>query len=127
MIFFPLSNYPSQRVKQDENKQDMGVAGTLSLLQNVTLSTQPINAFDWSPDKEGLCVCSAFDQTIRVLIVTKLNRIWSVIFKHGISCVIVQDVFPCDATPTVFKRGKVVLQFQNEEFKTTLIKIPVGF
>lgn len=68
-------NYPTQRVKQDEDKQDMGVAGTLSLLQNVTLSTQPINALDWSPDKEGLCVCSAFDQTVRVLIVTKLNRI----------------------------------------------------
>lgn len=68
-------NYPTQRVKQDEDKQEMGVAGTLSLLQNVTLSTQPINALDWSPDKEGLCVCSAFDQTVRVLIVTKLNRI----------------------------------------------------
>ncbi|XP_022331125.1 dynein axonemal assembly factor 10-like [Crassostrea virginica] len=68
-------NYPSQRVKQDENKEEVGVAGTLSLLQNVTLSTQPINALDWSPDKEGLCVCTAFDQAVRVLIVTKLNRI----------------------------------------------------
>uniref|UniRef100_A0A3B3RN11 Dynein axonemal assembly factor 10 n=1 Tax=Paramormyrops kingsleyae TaxID=1676925 RepID=A0A3B3RN11_9TELE len=54
---------------------DMGVAGTLNLLQNITLSTQPIASLDWSPDKQGLCVCSAFDQAVRVLIVTKLNRV----------------------------------------------------
>ena len=53
----------------------MGVAGTVNLLQNVTLSTQPIASLDWSPDKQGLCVCSAFDQSVRVLIVTKLNRV----------------------------------------------------
>ncbi|KAK3092270.1 hypothetical protein FSP39_000535 [Pinctada imbricata] len=68
-------NYPEKRVKQDEDKKDMGVAGTLSLLQNAVMSTQPINSFDWSPDKEGLCVCTAFDQAIRVIIVTKLNRV----------------------------------------------------
>lgn len=88
-----FSNYPSQRVKQDENKEEVGVAGTLSLLQNVTLSTQPINALDWSPDKEGLCVCTAFDQAVRVLIVTKLNRIWLMIFKKEESFVIGPDVF----------------------------------
>jgi len=53
----------------------MGVAGSVSLLQNVTLSTQPISSLDWSPDKKGLCVCGAFDQTVRVLIVTKLNKV----------------------------------------------------
>lgn len=47
--------------------------GSVSLLQNVTLSTQPICGFDWSPDKMGLAVCGAFDQTLRVVIVTKLN------------------------------------------------------
>ena len=53
----------------------MGVAGSVNLLQNVTLSTQPISTFDWSPDKEGLAVCTAFDQTMRVLIVTKLKTL----------------------------------------------------
>ncbi|XP_053236441.1 dynein axonemal assembly factor 10 [Podarcis raffonei] len=67
--------YPAQRSKQDSEGNEMGVAGSVSLLQNVTLSTQPISSLDWSPDKMGLCVCSAFDQTLRVLIVTKLNRI----------------------------------------------------
>lgn len=68
-------NYPAKRVKEDENGKELGVAGTVSLLQNVLMSTQPISSFDWSPDKEGLCVCVAFDQTIRVLITTKLNRV----------------------------------------------------
>ncbi|MEQ2210208.1 hypothetical protein XENOCAPTIV_009815 [Xenoophorus captivus] len=40
---------------------------------NVNLSTQPIASLDWSPDKQGLCLCSGFDQSVRVLIVTKLN------------------------------------------------------
>lgn len=55
---------------------DVGVAGSVNLLQNVTLSTQPIASLDWSPDKQGLCVCSSFDQSVRVLIVTKLNTVW---------------------------------------------------
>ncbi|RXM37171.1 WD repeat-containing protein 92 [Acipenser ruthenus] len=67
--------YPAQRSKKDADEIEMGVAGSASLLQNVTLSTQPIASLDWSPDKQGLCVCSAFDQTVRVLIVTKLNRV----------------------------------------------------
>ena len=29
----------------------MGVIGSVSLLQNANLSTQPITSFDWSPDK----------------------------------------------------------------------------
>lgn len=38
------------------------------------LSTQPINSFDWSPDKDGLAVMSCLDQTVRVIIVTKLHK-----------------------------------------------------
>ena len=38
------------------------------------LSSQPIVSLDWSPDKEGLCVLSCLDQTLRVFIVTKLNK-----------------------------------------------------
>ncbi|KAM9654380.1 dynein axonemal assembly factor 10 isoform 2-T2 [Morphnus guianensis] len=67
--------YPAQRSKKDSEGAEMGVAGSVSLLQNVTLSTQPISSLDWSPDKKGLCVCGAFDQTVRVLIVTKLNKV----------------------------------------------------
>ncbi|XP_049592865.1 dynein axonemal assembly factor 10 [Syngnathus scovelli] len=67
--------YPAQRSKKDSDGTSVGVAGSVSLLQNVTLSTQPIASLDWSPDKLGLCVCSGFDQTVRVLIVTKLTTV----------------------------------------------------
>jgi len=75
------SEYPSHRSIKDSDGASQGVAGTLSLLQNVTMSTQPICGFDWNADKLGLCVCTAFDQTLRVLIVTKLKTIWTE-FQH---------------------------------------------
>jgi len=67
--------YPGKRKTEDKEGMEMGVMGTLKKLQNMTLSTQPIASFDWSPDKEGLAVCTSFDQMLRVLIVTKLNKI----------------------------------------------------
>jgi len=39
----------------------------------VSLSTQPLASFEWSRDKLGLFVTTAFDQTMRVAICTKLN------------------------------------------------------
>lgn len=68
-------NYPSQRSVEDSDKLSVGVAGTVSLLQDVTFSTQPIAALDWNHDKLGLCVTTSFDQTIRVLIITKLKSV----------------------------------------------------
>ncbi|KAE8741376.1 hypothetical protein FOCC_FOCC013075 [Frankliniella occidentalis] len=65
-------NYPEKRTKMIDG-EEAGVAGNLTLLQNATLSSQPICGFDWSPDKQGLAVCTSFDQAFRVLIVTKLN------------------------------------------------------
>lgn len=68
------SNYPPKRVTQTDEGQEVGVIGSVDLLQNTALSTQPISSLDWSPDKLGLCVCTSFDQTLRVLITTKLNQ-----------------------------------------------------
>lgn len=66
--------YPAKRTRL-ENNEHVGVAGSVSLLQNAVLSTQPICGFDWSPDKLGLAVCVAFDQSLRVIINTKLNTL----------------------------------------------------
>ena len=46
-----ISSYPDKRVKNDAKDLDMGVTGSVSLLENANLSTQPITSFDWSPDK----------------------------------------------------------------------------
>jgi WD repeat-containing protein 92 len=72
-LFLNFSSYPAERVKKDEkNEHDMGVAGTVELLNNAPVAEQPVSSFDWSPDKQGLCVYSAFDQQVRVGVVTKL-------------------------------------------------------
>eukprot|EP00118_Oscarella_pearsei_P005405 m.24874 g.24874 ORF g.24874 m.24874 type:complete len:359 (+) comp28690_c0_seq3:30-1106(+) len=68
--------YPSNREKDDSEGIPMGVIGSIDLLQNVTLSTQPISSFDWNPEKAGLCVCTSFDQCFRVLIVTQMKNIY---------------------------------------------------
>ncbi|KAH0795703.1 WD repeat-containing protein 92 [Histomonas meleagridis] len=46
----------------------------LDKIASSQLSTQPISSFDWHPDKEGLAITSAFDQTVRILYVTHLNE-----------------------------------------------------
>jgi hypothetical protein len=53
----------------------MGVPGTIDLIQKANVAEQPVNSFDWSPDKQGLCAFSAFDQSIRIGIVTKLGTL----------------------------------------------------
>ncbi|XP_076306256.1 dynein axonemal assembly factor 10 [Tachypleus tridentatus] len=68
-------NYPGKRSEKVEDGHSEGVMGTVTMLQNVTVSEQPLSGFDWSPDKEGLCACTSLDQTLRILIVTKLNRL----------------------------------------------------
>ena len=44
----------------------MGVAGTAAAVAERTISSQPVSGFDWSPDKPGVFVAAAFDQTVRV-------------------------------------------------------------
>ncbi|OXU30310.1 hypothetical protein TSAR_015426 [Trichomalopsis sarcophagae] len=66
-------NYPEKRHLTDSEGIEEGVVGSLKLLQNNTLSSQPVSSLDWSPDKLGLAVCTSFDQCVRVILTTKLN------------------------------------------------------
>ncbi|KAJ8979744.1 hypothetical protein NQ317_004731 [Molorchus minor] len=68
-----LINYPIRRVEKDADEIPYGVAGELTMLQNTVVSEQPVTSFDWCADKMGLSVCSSYDQSIRVLITTKLK------------------------------------------------------
>ncbi|XP_040567748.1 dynein axonemal assembly factor 10 [Lepeophtheirus salmonis] len=67
--------YPDKRSDLDNNNVPQGVPGTIVELQETTISDQPVNALDWSKDKLGLAVCTAFDKKIRIVIATKLNII----------------------------------------------------
>lgn len=69
-------SYPSERSVKDADGIAYGVAGTCEKLQEMSFGTQPVHCFDWSKDKEGLAVCGAFDQSIRVVLVTKLNKLF---------------------------------------------------
>lgn len=68
-------HYPKSRVgKHRKDCMPVGVAGTVELLNSRIVSTQPIISFDWSPDREGLCCMSSLDQTLKVFIVTRLEK-----------------------------------------------------
>mmetsp|Transcript_6793 Transcript_6793/g.6676 ORF Transcript_6793/g.6676 Transcript_6793/m.6676 type:complete len:178 (-) Transcript_6793:4-537(-) len=66
-------NYPSQRSVQDMNGNPKGVPGSMTMLNQRDLSTQPVASFDWSADRLGLAVLSCLDQSMKVIITTKLN------------------------------------------------------
>jgi WD40 repeat protein len=67
--------YPEKRTKILDDDSEIGVIGKIEKLQESAVGDQPISGFDWSPDKAGLGVCTAFDQKIRLVIVTKINTI----------------------------------------------------
>jgi WD40 repeat protein len=65
-------SYPSQRRRGEPAE---GVPGTVALQAKTNISTQPIHSWDWNKSKEGLAVCTALDQALRVCIVTKLDKL----------------------------------------------------
>jgi len=67
--------YPSKRTKTLDDDSVVGVIGEMEKLQEASLGDQPISGFDWSHDKNGLGVCTGFDQKIRLVICTKLNTL----------------------------------------------------
>lgn len=73
-------HYPPSRTRTvttgpgEPDGAPMGVMGNLELLNSKVITTQPIVNMDWNVDKEGLCVMGCLDQTLRVFIVTKLNK-----------------------------------------------------
>lgn len=57
----------------DDNK--ISVPRSLEKLQESQLSEQPISSFDWSPDMLGLAVSTSFDQKVRILAFTNLDKL----------------------------------------------------
>ncbi|KAL0212453.1 hypothetical protein RCL1_006079 [Eukaryota sp. TZLM3-RCL] len=64
--------YPQERFAVDEVDGEYGLAGKVSLKSETCISTQPVSSFDWHPNREGLAVCSSFDQSVSVLFVTDM-------------------------------------------------------
>jgi len=68
-------SYPSKRTAKDPEGRLKGVPGTVELMNSRVIGTQPVVSFDWSPDKAGLACLAALDQTVRVIVTTKLERL----------------------------------------------------
>eukprot|EP01063_Lacrimia_lanifica_P013748 TRINITY_DN2035_c0_g1_i2.p2 TRINITY_DN2035_c0_g1~~TRINITY_DN2035_c0_g1_i2.p2 ORF type:complete len:364 (+),score=104.29 TRINITY_DN2035_c0_g1_i2:119-1210(+) len=66
-------HYPPQQVVKDQEGADKGVPGSVDEVNKATIGQQPVASFDWNRSKLGLGVCSAFDQSIRVVACTKLD------------------------------------------------------
>jgi len=69
--------YPNERCITDDQGRQKGVIGTVKLLStnNNSLSTQPIVSWNWHKHKLGLACMTSLDQSIKVVAVTKLNKI----------------------------------------------------
>lgn len=67
--------YPPERSLKDADGVERGVAGAIEELNKVKVGDQPINALDWNTSKEGLLACASFDQSVRVMLVTKLGLV----------------------------------------------------
>lgn len=72
-IFSSFSEYPSKRSAKASDGALEGISGNLKLVQEVGVAEQPITSFSWNADKLGLAASTSFDQTLRILAVTKLN------------------------------------------------------
>ena len=66
-------HYPSQRSLKNSEGQEAGVMGKVELLNQRDIAQQCISSLDWNRDKLGLSVMTGLDQTVRVMVVTKLN------------------------------------------------------
>jgi len=68
--------YPAQRsITDSESGAKRGVMGSVHQLNSRKFSDQPIVSFDWHTDKQGLFVCTALDQTVKIGITTKLQTL----------------------------------------------------
>lgn len=65
--------YPKQRKIVDAEGMDKGVVGEMELLNDRKTAQQPVVGFDFNSGKIGLAVQAALDQTVKVLIFTKLD------------------------------------------------------
>lgn len=68
---YMLARYACRSMK-DSQGREYGVAGSVEELAQASLSSQPLSAFDWCPERAGLFCCGALDQTLRVGLVTGL-------------------------------------------------------
>ena len=66
-------SYPNQRRIVDAEGVAKGVVGQMELLNDKKTAQQPVVGLDFNTGKIGLAVQAALDQTVKVMIFTKLG------------------------------------------------------
>ena len=74
-FIFSFSTNPTEKALKDAEGREYGPIGKVELLNHQEVSPQPVVAFDWCADKEGLAVLGCLDQSVKVMIFTKLHKI----------------------------------------------------
>ena len=74
-IILAVYRYPPDRSLKDADGLARGVPGTVEELNRAKVGDQPIHALDAHPDRVGLLAAASFDQTIRVMLATRLEHI----------------------------------------------------
>ncbi|XP_072405605.1 dynein axonemal assembly factor 10-like isoform X2 [Chiloscyllium punctatum] len=57
--------------RSDHEPDDKISTCTTTLLNNISLSSQPIGSLDWNTDKQGLCISASFDHNVHILMITE--------------------------------------------------------
>lgn len=59
---------PAQLERTDHEREGKDCAGP-TLLNSISLSSQPIGSLDWNTDKQGLCISASFDHKVHIVFV----------------------------------------------------------
>ena len=65
----------STESSQDEKQTKTPIPACIEKLQESQVAEQPVSSFDWSPDMLGLAVSTSFDQKVRILAFTNLDKL----------------------------------------------------
>ena len=65
----------SKELYQHDSDRNRSTPPSLEKIQESQLSEQPISSFDWSHDMLGLAVSTSFDQKLRILAFTNLDKL----------------------------------------------------
>lgn len=53
--------------RSNKNLKNNDNTSQLHQIHEMSISNEPVNCFDWSPDRCGLAVCSSYDKTLRII------------------------------------------------------------
>ncbi|XP_067874987.1 dynein axonemal assembly factor 10-like isoform X2 [Heterodontus francisci] len=69
-------NESSTLLERTDHERDDKDSTTITLLNTISVSSQPIGSLDWNTDKQGLCISASFDHSVHILIIADQQAAW---------------------------------------------------